>query len=489
VAAVTLFLVRLTLSLDITNYRPRVAVRLEVPKAGSSTETIVITPSVISSHWTLNNHLVADELTVTMGWEESGCDPRLLKNSTVEFYMWDDERQEHFDVNDREKSKQFLRFAGICTKASRKLSDGVSEVTMTFNDYTTLFIHMKPFPTAGMPEYSDTLKQIWEKICDHTGAKDPNDEKKIISSVTALRDHLNVDRLPAEQQSYTLGKLVNERFHAIDKPSPHQGANAWEVWQWCVGSLGLVSYIQGTECVIMTTTEHYRVTEAPAMIYGENILEFEETSDTSISGKGIMLKSFDHLTGRTIEAVYPPPGDDRLKLKKSVAKRALKEGRDVSLNEVSADYQEFNYYTIQNQEALNIRAKEAYEEYSRQQMDGTLKTSEMCIEGFDGQPFDILSLQANDSIIIKIDPDIRNFESADEAYHYMVDVLGYNDGLAQIVAQNIEATELQSPIFHVTSMNVEYAEGKCDIEIKYHNLVTSRDDINAERDAAAIRGF
>ncbi len=468
----------------IFNYHPRCAIRLEVPKVGSVTERVIISPSVLAAKWTLNNHLVADELTITMGWEESGCDPRFLKNATCEFFMWDDLRQEWDDG----LSTKYLRFTGICTKAGRKLGESMSEVTLTFNDYTTLFLNMKPFPTGGMPEYNETLKQIWEKICDHTGAKDPSDDKKIISSVAILRNRLNTERLFAEQKEHTLGLLVDKRFHAIAKPSPHQGANAWEVWQWVVGSLGLVSYIQGDECIVMTTTEHYKVSEAPRMIYGENILEFEENGDTHISGKGIMLKSFNQLTGRTIEAVYPKPGDDRLKLKQAVAKRALKNGTDISINDVSADYEEFNYFGIQDQEALDIRAKEAYEEFSRQQMDGTLKTSEMAIEGADGEPFDVLSLKANDSIIIAIDPDIRtNSKNPEEAYHYLVDVMGYNDGLARIVSQNFDSEELQSPQFHVTTMDVDYQDGTCTIEIKYHNLVNITNQF--DRDAAAIRGL
>lgn len=475
--------VRLTLSLDIFDYKPRAAIRLEVPKVGSRDQTVVVTPSVISAKWTLNNHLQADELTVTMGWEECGVDPRLLKNATCEFYMWDDVRQDQFDMNDREKSKQYLRFAGVATKAARKLGDSVSEVTITFHDYTTLFIHMKPFPTAGMPLYTDTLKDIWTKICDHTGARNPDFDaanKKstatnIISSVKALRDRLNTDFLLADQEEFTLGKLVNKRFHAIDKPSPHQGANAWEVWQWCVGSLGLVSYIQGTECIVMRTTEHYRTDKAPAMIYGENILEFEESADTSISGKGIMLKSFNTLTRQTIEAVYPKPGDERLKLKKAEAKRALKAGRaadDVDINAVSGDYEEFAFPWIQDQAALDIRAEQAYEEFSRQSMEGTLKTSEMAIEAADGSAFDILNIKANDPLIIRIDPDIRQFASnADQAKKYLVDVLGYNDGLASIISQNFGSSELQSPIFHVTSMAVELNPDEFNVEIKYHNLV------------------
>ncbi len=228
-----------------------------------------------------------------------------------------------------------------------------------------------------------------------------------------------------------------------------------------VGSLGLVSYIQGDECFVMTTTEHYRLGESPRLIYGENILEFEENSNTHITGKGVMLKSFDHLTGRTIEAVYPLPGDDRLKLKQSVAKRAAAGKGDIDVNSVSADYEEFN-----------VRAKEAYEEYSRQQMDGSLKTAELVLQDADGKIFDILTLKANDTIIIAIDPDIRNnAHNPGEAYRYYVDVMGYNDGLAQIIAQNFGSDELQSPQFHVTSMDVDYQDGACMIEIKYHNLI------------------
>lgn len=484
VVAGTPSLVRLTLSLDIFDYKPRAAIRLEVPKAGSRTETVVITPSIISCKWTLNNHLEADELTVTMGWEECGVDPRLMKNATCEFYMWDDVRQDQFDMNDREKSKQYLRFAGICTKAMRKLGDSTSEVSLTFHDYTTLFIHMKPYPTEGMPLYTDTLKQMWEKLCDHTGARDPNFDtanKKststnIISSVAALRDHLNTDFLLADQEELTLGNQVNKRFLVMDRPSIHQGANAWEVWQYVCSMLGLVSYIQGTECMIMRTTEHYRTDKAPAMIYGENIKEFEEDADTSISGKGVMLKSQDMLTHRTLEAVYPKPGDERLKLKKSEAKRALKAGRaadDVDVNAVSGDYQEFTYPWIQDQAALDARAEQAYEEFSRQSMSGSLKTSEMAIEAVDGSAFDILNLKANDPLIVRIDPNIRanGAQNAEEAKKYLIDVLGYNEGLASIISQNFGATELQSPIFHVTSMSVELNPDEFTVDIKYHNLI------------------
>ncbi len=448
----------------VFTYKPRCAAKLMVPSVNDPETIVTITPSIITAKWTRNNHLTADELTITIGWEEGGCDPRFLKNATCEFYMWDDLRQD-FKDNDLE----FLRFKGICVKASRKLSQDTSEVTLTFHDYTTLFIHMKPFPTRGMPEYSDTLEQIWQKICDHTGTRDPGDSNKVVSSVTNLRNGLQVSSEGLKAK--TLGSLVSDRFHAIAKPSIHQNANAWETWQWCVGALGAVSYIDGEKCVVMTTTEHYESDKIPGLIYGHNIWEFEENSDPKISGKGILLKSQNPLTGMQIESAYPPPGDERLKMTRAIANRAAKAGRDVNLNDVSGDYEEFLYYSIHDQAALDIRAKEAYEEFSRQQMEGTLKTSEMVLEGEDGEPVDILNLRANDSISIAIDPDIYQFKSAEETKQFLVEAKGYNDGLATIIAQNFMARELQSLIFHITSMDVDYQDGTCTIEIKYHNLV------------------
>lgn len=444
-------------------YKPQCAIRLEVPEAGSLKHTVVVTPSVISAHWSRNNHLTADELVITIGWEEGGCDPRLLKNSTIEFYMWDESRQTFQDYD-----RRYLRFVGVCIKAVRKLGEESSEVTMTFRDYTDIFIHAKPFPTDGMPEYSDTLLEIWHKICDFTGPRDPANGK-IISSVAVLRDNLVIG--PGIDQSRNLGSLVNKRFLKIHKPSPRTRGSAWDVWQWCIGCLGYVSFIEGTTCQLMTTTEHYDPRNAPGLIYGENILEFEEESDTTMSGKGILLKSMDPLTGRTLESAYPLPGDERLKMTRSVVKHALKEGRNLGVNDVSGDFEEFYYPDIHDQKALDFRAAQAYEEYSRQQMTGRIKTNEMILKTPDDKDFDILDIRANDPISIGIDPSIRNAKNAEDAYQILVNVNHYTEGLARIVSQNYGNTELQSPTFHVTTMDVEFKDKECSIDIKYHNLV------------------
>ncbi len=456
----------------IYTYRPRHVIRLDVPKVDDPNTRVTIIPKVITSKWTKNNHLNADELTVTIGWEEGGIDPRFLKNSACQFYMWDDNRQNLDNFEGDNVPEVFLRFTGVCTKVSRKQGESTSEVTLTFQDYTTMFIHQTPFSTDGMPEYKDTLRTIWTKICDHTGSKDPI-SGKIRSSVAKLRNNLEPTSNELDLPDRTLESLVNKRFHATAKPTIHQGANAWQVWQYCVGSLGLVSYIDKDACILMSTTEHYNRGDAPAMIYGSNILDFEENSDVSISGKGVMLKSFDPLEGRVIEAVYPPPGDDRLKVNRVALKRATKEGRDLSINDVSGDYEEFEYHRITDQAALDNRAKEAYEEYSRQQVEGTLKTMEMAVMGNDGNLVDVLSLRANDAITVKIDPNfsLLRFAPADRV-RTLVESLGYNEGLARIIVQNLDNPEFFSTTFHVTTMDVSLEPEAFSVEIKYHNLVS-----------------
>ncbi len=228
-----------------TTHRIRARLQLDVPKSRSRTDFITLFPSPIDIKWVKNNHLIADSVKATVSWSEAGVDPRTLKNGRVAMWLWD-ESFEEFDV------EKHLRFTGIILKVSRKLHDTGWVVEFEADDFTTLFIHNKPMKTSGMPNYSDGFQSIWEKICDNTGWQDPANDK-IVSSVEALRNHLVITK--PEISAKTLGDLVPPRFRKVAKPTPKRGASSWDVWQWCVGSLGLISYIDKDECII-TTTRH-----------------------------------------------------------------------------------------------------------------------------------------------------------------------------------------------------------------------------------------
>lgn len=456
----------------IRTHKVRAKLRLDVPKFGSRTEGVVLEPPVLEAKWTRNNHLIADELTVTIGWREGGVDPRAIKNARCLFWFFD-EALEEFDTT------KHLRFTGICKKAKRRLSDSGWVVEMTFHDYTTLFIANKPMKTSGMPEYSDTLRQIWERICDHTGWHDPANNK-IVSSVEALKKGLIFEDPDLETKA--LGAIVNQRFHSAAKPTPKSRASSWDVWQWCVGALGLISYIDRDTCVVSRVSGHYGENSAARAIYGESIYSFEESVDTDITTKGILLKSLDPLTGRTMEAFYPKPGDERIKTRRGAVGKKSEGGAEVTANEVSGEYEEYNRFDITDQTALEIAAEQAYEERSLQEMEGSFHTAETTLVGIDGLDVDLFDLHAGDAIRVEMRSDLKDWlagvaeestwgDAAPGQIKYLVDQFGYDEDMARLIVMNINADILQTPVFHIKSIEVDYGPEKFDVEVKFHNLI------------------
>lgn len=443
--------------------------QLDVFKFGARDETgkVVLHPKIVDYAWTKNGHRVADELKVQIGWKEGGVDPRIIKNGRGAFWLWDT-NAEDFDA------KKHLRFTGICKKAKRTLSESGWVVEMTFHDYTTMFIANKPMKTSGMPEWSDTLATVWERICDNTGWTDPGDEKKIVTSVPGFRKQIVFTR--PDIAARTLGELVPKRFHALSKPQPKQGASSWDVWQWCVGALGLISYIDKDVCVVTDTTEHYKAANAARAIYGHNIHTLEEEVDATVTSKGILLKSFDPLQGRVIEAFYPLPGDERLKTPRSAVRPKSEGGSSVTANEVSADYEEHNRYDILDQAALDRNAKEAYEERSRQEIKGSFKTGEVILEAVDGTNASVFDLISGDAIAVEIDnglkDTLRGLEGGEAAQiRYLVDHCDYDEDVATLIARNLDVPEIDAPTFHVESIHVTGNATQAENEIRFHNLI------------------
>lgn len=467
-------------------YKPRAEIELRVPPWGSSGDTtkdIVWSPKIISLKWTRNSHLESDELTVEIHYMEGGVDPRMIKHARCSMWMWDALRED-LDVT------KHLRFTGICKKASRKLGTDGYTIELTFHDYTTFFLMMKPFPTKYMPEYTDTLPQIWAKICDGTGYRDRL-SGDIKSSVSALKNALvfsvrdangNPDAtLEANVRNATLGSLVSSRFHKIAKPSPPNRCDAWAVWQWCIASLGLVSQIDRNQVVVSNYSEFYGQRDAARLIYGQNVNSFDETADTHVSMKGILGKSFDPLKGVLIESAYPPPDDPFIKKSRAAVKR-IQKGVNDALNETSADYEEYNFHWITEQAALDNYVRAAWEEFHRQEIKGKIGTDEMEVYRESSttdptklEPVSLLDFSSGDCIRIGMDETtyeaLKNLKSEDERVRYLQERAGYIEEVARLVARNIHNKAIASPIMHVRTLSVEYGWGKFHVDIEFHNRV------------------
>lgn len=457
-------------------YKPRHWISIEIPKntVDRTTETVIIEPLIIESTWTRNNHLDPDELKITIDGRDGGLDIRTLRNARCVFSLWD-------EASHPRSEPLPIRFTGILTKPERALDEhGGYKVTLTFKDWTTLFVEKRDYAASGVPEWTDTLRTAWAKICDHTGYWDPTnlDPKtgtpKIASSVEALRNQL-VFADPS-LESVTIGAMVPERFRAISRPTPPKNAPAWVVWQWIVTSLGLVSYIDRDVVHVKRVTDHYAPGSEPAFIFGHNVLSLTESGDSKIPSKGILLRSFDPLRGALLESAYPPAGDPRVKHPRVKAKLAAAGRATVNTApDAFNDYVPYNFPHVSDQAALDAAAQAAWEQQRRQELAGKLTTREMITTDEHGNRVsDILDLEPGDSIRVDMDPETRaHYRSlGDESQRvaYLID-RGYRPDVARVISMNASESEAFEPVYHVEAMQVRLTPDGFDAEIAYHNKI------------------
>lgn len=459
-------------------YYPRMFAKLTVPVAGTASEKkiqdgedVTVDLPFIPRRASLesNDHNHADVLRIVADWRQAGVDPRLLSNATVEFYMGDARDPNYY----LPPPKSDLRFVGVLTRPRRIGGEGQGLVVeLEFLDYTTLFLEAKIFPDKGVPDFSQTLDQAWARICDNTGIPDPK-TGEISPTVSKLRDRLVLKGGLVDPP--VLGKAVSARFRKLGKVHVKPNSSAWEVWQQTVGMLGLISYISLDECIVTSATDYYTAENPPRLIWGKNIAQINEERDPSHVGTGVALTSFDPLTGTTLEALWPPVGSADLVHKKLSAKRAGN-ADEVRRGENRTYYA---YPGVTDPSALLEIAKRAYEETSRQEMEGTLSTHEMRVEeDVTSEDFDLLTLRAGDVVRIELDENdkqaLSSIGSEDDQIAYLLE-RGYTHSAAELIAKNVSTYAGLQPHFYVKRVHTTLATdddgGTFEVEINYCNRI------------------
>lgn len=466
-------------------YYPRVHATIWVPLWGETAEqqqqlkdtgAIEIDVRPFITEWERNDHNHADTLKLTVAWQDAGVDPRMLESARVQ--MWLDDAK---SSGSWAPSPASLRFAGTVMGVTRK-GGGGNPMTVEIDcaDYTMMFITQKPFDPKGVPLLTDTLAQAWSKICDFVGWYDIS-SRTIVSSVADLKDAVVFQGDAASIAQTPIGKATSARFTKIGRIQPQQGADAWAVWSQCCGMLGLITFFDKDKLIVTTGTDLYTETNPPVFIYGRNIKEWSESAGTSRTHKGVALTSFDPLTGTIRESFYPPPGDPRVKMKRTPAKKVAAQSNTIQ----SEQYEFFEVPGITDQAYLDTYAQRVFEEYSRQQVEGTLSTVEMAVNRVNdpagaSSTYDLLNLGAGDAVQIQFDLD--SYELAELSQYYDVNALaeylvgrGYTQGIALLIAKNFDAFSSIAPVFHSKTVRVKLETdetgGSFQIDLCYVNLI------------------
>lgn len=469
-------------------YRPRMAATLAVPvyeanselaRQAHGSDTIEIPLLVKSAKLTRNSHKHPDTLSLTCDWRDCGIDPRFVRSATCDFYI------DNADTFGRiVPSLDNCEFTGVCTSVSRTSRvDGGFEVAIEFEDYTSFFLAQTRYPEAGVPQFSSSLKDAWRLVCDNTGFFDIS-SGKIVSSVARLRERLvfrgGVDPDQAIGKDSVLP--VMQRMGTIEAKSK----SAWEVWQYCVAMLGLISFIDGDQCIVTTASENYSVDTDrhlvgnASLVWGENIAEMEERVASANNGRGVALTSFDCVTGSVIEAYYPAPGDPRIHIRRASAKTtgirnvSTKPTRELGFAQTD-QYDFFPYNYAQTIETLEAAAQRVYEEFSRQTMEGRLVTKEMSVDSPDGKNINLLKLRAGDPIRVEVMRGVREKLSSNSSYEdkfqYLTIERGYADQTAALLISNSAALDTLKSDFVVQTASISLSDTDFSVDIKYISYI------------------
>lgn len=474
---------------DSITYRPRCAAILSIPPVGrigrakeaaDDDRAVIIDLNIHRAELTSNDHNQADELEVEASWEQAGVDPRLMSAATIAFHMGDaDEFGEFIPSLDNR------RFLGICVFSERILDENSKRVRLKFQDYTALFLQSKPYPSTGIPDLSQTLEDAWARICDNTGYYDLEDEE-IVSSVPVFRDRLRLEG--NTQASVTLGDAVTERFRKLGKVEPGLNKSAWEVWQHCVGSVGLISFIRGDECIVTDAAAYYTSSDPPRLIWGQNVRTLKEERDANRAGKFIGLMSINPLTGGAIEAFWPPRNQKNSLQKQTKGKAPAKSGKHGKPKKATAgdglipitEYEMHPYpYGVTSEEMLTRCAHRVYEERSRQELTGSLTTREMVLGTEKSAEFDTMNIMSGDVIRVEFEVDVRgeldSLGSDAVRVQYLIDVHGYSYEVARVLVQNLTDIGSLPPYFMVrkvhTVLEFNGDSGSFDVTIDFCNRI------------------
>ena len=473
-------------------YEPRVWATVFVPTAGlardrqlqqSSDDVFRFDVRPHNIRLSSNNHNEADECEITFSYDEMGIDPRFARSAEVYIYVQDAQAFGSFTP-----AQDNLRFVGIVRDIEREFDEGRGKLlSLKAQDYTCLFLEAKNFPPSGVPLFTDTLATAWARICDHTGYWDL-DTRELQSTVTNLRDR--IDFQGDIDQSRTLGSAVPSRIAKLGKVQLGGAADAWAVWQACVNSLGLISFIRGDRCIVTTATDFYTASDPPRFLWGQNILKLTESRQLGhLSAKNVCARSYDPLSGKTLESLFPSP--ELAQKKKRLGANPPKPSKHGSKPRGQVvhtqDYECFDLpFAVADQKTLDDIAQRIWEERTRQELRGSLTTAEMFAATVYGSQnaFDLLTLQAGDQIAVEVDRDaldaIQSLPSAAQRARALL-AKGFSADTAKFIANNLDSIDKLPSQFLVHSVETEIqsagAEGGCSYSMTIEFL--NRIDITA----------
>ncbi len=485
-------------------YYPRAAVKLRIlPEDFKLTSDavnqtpieVLVLPKKVSI--TRNDYKTADTFNMKLDYKNFPFDPRIIRSCGVVIYMEDMQGPDKI-VPSRDNTV----FAGYVDTETVSFDEMNQEVSFEGRDFTCLLIDQKyainkpvseqmPLDVA-IKEFLGQVPALQQlKIENRTGS---TELPSLSSFYPAHADPLNGQRNPGSKESY------------------------WSMIQDACNRASLVCFME-LQTLVITVPRNQSETRNDDIkfIYGKNVkkLEFKRKlgrlkniniSVRSRAGKEVIIAKIpleaeqswcDAFGIKKEEVIVPqllPTGliDDQSKGSKVSGDQFVDHAKGVAGQ--PAPYLSFNIDNVADHAQLVKIGQSTYEQYSLQQLEGTLETREMLghgpsknvtgavsqkaqpgIRSNQAKKYDLTKIKKGQSISIEIDTDdlghISRFQDYSTRLQYLVNH-GYNKKVASIFASSLGKF---SPRFFIKSCTISLdSETGFELSINFINILDTK---------------
>lgn len=416
------------------------------------TELFNILPKSVTV--TINDYKEADKFEASIDYSAFPFDPRCMRAIGVQICMEDvkrlyDQANKNVTIT---PSPDNTVFTGFADSNRMTFDDSTRTVTIEGRDFTSLFTDQKRIVPTPVP-LSNKIDAVIQALIDEQGEAT---EQIVVENRTG-------SELPV------LSALAPDFNPFSGQKNMKKNQKYWDLMMNILGKVGLIGFIELDRFVITKPQNIYEKKQMKQFIWGKSLKDLEFTRRVGrMKNFNVLVRTLNtsKKPAEIIEAKIPLEAVDPDFIKQhgntEQAKIELdKDGKKVEPPK-PADYYTFFVKDVLDKNTLIGIGENVYDEISRQQIEGSLKTFEMEIpeekDGLSVQMVKFNTIRNGTAIRIYLDQSelaaINSDSSKAEKIRFLVN-RGYPRKLAQSFASSLErintAFYTQSVTFHLDS--------------------------------------
>ena len=374
---------------------------------------LIVTP--VQASVNINAYNLADTFSLSVRFEDLPFDPRLIRSIRATIFILDLKTLRKFTQKDLKDNQDKILIVGFADNHTIRLENSERTVSFDGRDYTSLFIDTT-FDNANLQDeegkrtrkinLNRPVKSIIEDLISNTpGAEsievDDRSGKGIQNFAQAVPDYNLVN-----------GRQTSDsQFVYVD-----QNQTYWDVIVSLCEAAALICYVELDKLVLNSPRILYQGQvqnkKTLQFIYGFNLMSLEFFRNLGRKRKfNLVLRSFNIRSGKRIEVSIPRDAEASWAKDMNIDK-AIQMIKELDAQGVarSRPAPAFAFlFKDKTKEQLIAIGQKVFEEYVRQQLEGSCETRDMVVNDSNGVEFDITKIKIGTPVQIEISSeDVRN---------------------------------------------------------------------------------